>query len=41
MTGEQIFVAIAFGLLVPLTAAYWYLDRRRSEHKKRHGAEQP
>ncbi len=41
MTGEQIFVAVAFALLVPLTAAFWYLDKRRSIRKKQLSPEQP
>ena len=39
MTGEQIFVAVAFALLGPLTAALWYFDKRRSERKKQHSAQ--
>ncbi len=41
MAGEQIFGITAMALLFPLTAAFWYLDKRRSERKKKHGAKQP
>ena len=41
MTGEQIFGITAMALLFPLTAAFWYLDKRRSKNKERRGGEQP
>ena len=40
MTGEQILGITALALLGPLTAAFWYLDKRRSERKKQRSAEQ-
>ena len=40
MTMEQIGVTIAFGLLIPLTAAYWYLAQRQSKRKKHPGVNQ-